>query len=97
VVVNGHDLSAIAESEPRIIPAFIVEELCGLFLAVSACGLVTRKGWAWRTTLAALRVAAAGVILGLTALALGRGPRTVSNDLYHNLMLVLLIASLVLL
>ena len=33
-------------SEPRIIPAAIVEGLCGLFLTVSACVVFARKTWA---------------------------------------------------
>ncbi len=35
-------------------------------------------------------VALGGVLLGKAALAAGRGPRTASNDLYHNIMLVLI-------
>ena len=42
-------------------------------------------------------VALAGVLLGKAALAAGRGPRTASNDLYHNLILVLIGVSIVLL
>jgi len=38
-----------------------------------------------------------GVLLGMAALAAGRGPRTASNDLYHHIMLALIGASLLIL
>lgn len=84
-------------AEPRIVPAFVVESLCGLALAVSAFALATRKHWAWRAAFGAHLSALGGVLLGMTALALGGGPRTVSNDLYHIVMVVLLVAGLLLL
>src|SRR5258708_6711211 len=40
-------------SQPRIIPATIVEGLCGLFLAVSAYAVFARRTWAWRVAIAA--------------------------------------------
>jgi hypothetical protein len=46
-------------AEPRIVPATIVEGLCGLVLAVGAYAALTRKGWAW------------GAITGAHAFALG--------------------------
>jgi len=39
-------------SEPRIIPAAIVEGLCGLLLAVSTYAVVARTTWAWGAALA---------------------------------------------
>jgi hypothetical protein len=38
-----------------------------------------------------------GVLLGIAALAAGRGPRTASNDLYHRIMLALIGAGLLIL
>jgi hypothetical protein len=38
-----------------------------------------------------------GVLLGIAALAAGRGPRTASNDLYHRIMLALIAAGLLIL
>jgi len=84
-------------SEPRIIPAAIVEGLCGLFLAVSLSGVVTRTTWAWGSALAAHLVAVAGVLLGIISLALGLGPSTVANTIYHRVILGVLIVVLVLL
>jgi hypothetical protein len=83
--------------EPRILPATIVETLCGLALgwgAVVVFGSSTAK---WRVALITNLVALAGVVLGVAALAAGAGPRTASNDLYHVIMLVVIGASLVLL
>jgi hypothetical protein len=42
-------------------------------------------------------VAIIGVAIGMVALAVGAGPRTASNDLYHGIMLALATASLVIL
>lgn len=42
-------------------------------------------------------VAVGGVLLGMVALAVGAGPRTASNDLYHRIMLILAGASVVVL
>jgi hypothetical protein len=84
-------------SEPRIIPAAIVEGLCGLFLAVSAYAVAARTTWAWGTALAANLFAMAGVLLGITALNLGAGPSTEANTIYHWVILGVLIVVLVLL
>ena len=84
-------------SEPRIIPAAIVEGLCGIFLAVSAFALFVRKTWAWWGAIAAHAFAVAGVLLGITALALGLGPSTVANTIYHRTILGVLVVVLALL
>ena len=83
--------------EPAILPARIVETSCGLFLALAAWSIFTVRSWAWRTGLASQIFAICGVLLGIVALALGRGPRTLSNDIYHRIMLVMLVAGVVLL
>src|SRR3989442_14829909 len=64
-------------SEPRIIPAAIVEGLCGLFLAVSAYAVLTHKTWAWWVAIAAHTFAVAGVLLWVNAppLVPGATPR----------------------
>jgi hypothetical protein len=82
-------------AEPRIIPATIVEGLCGLFLAVGAYAVLARRTWAWPTVTAAHAFALGGVLLGIAALAVGAGPSTELNTLYHRVMLVALTAGLV--
>jgi hypothetical protein len=82
-------------SEPRILPAAIVEGLCGLLLAGSTYAVVARTTWAWGVALATHLVAVAGVLLGITALALGAGPSTVANTIYHRVILGVLIVVLV--
>ena len=84
-------------AEPRIVPATIVEGLCGLFLAVGAYATLTRRTWAWSAVTAAHAFALGGVLLGMAALAVGAGPSTELNTLYHRAMLVALVAGLVLL
>ncbi len=84
-------------SEPRIIPAAIVEGLCGLFLAGSTYAVFARTRLAWGVALAAHLFAVAGVLLGIIALALGVGPSTVANTIYHRVILGVLVVVLVLL
>ena len=84
-------------SEPRIIPAVIVEGLCGVFLAVGAYALIARQPWARPAAIGAHVFAIAGVSLGIFALAVGAGPRTELNDIYHRVILVALVSGLALL
>ncbi len=83
--------------EPRIIPAAIVEALCGLVLTWGTIALFGHKPSARRIPVVANAVAAGGVVLGVVALAIGAGPRTPSNDLYHRVMLALIASSLLIL
>lgn len=82
--------------EPLIIPAAIVEALCGLCLLWGAGTLFRGGRTRWRTALITNLVALSGVVLGIVALAIGAGPRTASNDLYHKIMLGLIAAALLL-
>ena len=81
--------------EPVIIPASIVELLCGLVLIWGTAAVLIRSHKAWRAALMGNLVAIAGVTIGMVALAAGAGPRTVTNDLYHRIMLALAAASLI--
>ncbi len=82
--------------EPQIIPAAIVEAICGVALAWGATALV-RKGWTGRrAAVVANLIALFGVVIGVVALSLGAGPRTPSNDLYHKIMLIMIAAALLL-
>jgi hypothetical protein len=81
--------------EPVIIPATIVELLCGLVLIWGTAAVLIRSHKAWRPAPIGNLVAIAGVTIGMVALAAGVGPRTVSNDLYHRIMLGLAAASLI--
>ncbi|MGB8769453.1 MAG: hypothetical protein WCC92_07560 [Candidatus Korobacteraceae bacterium] len=83
--------------EPRIIPAAIVETICCLSLLGGAAFLFGHSVLGWRIAVIGNFIALAGVLLGIVALAVGAGPRTASNDLYHRIMLVLIGVSLVIL
>jgi hypothetical protein len=83
--------------EPRIVPATIVESFCGLSLIWGVAAVFFHSHVAWRTAVIANLIPLGGVLLGMAALAAGRGPRTASNDLYHHTMLVLIAASLLIL
>jgi len=80
--------------EPRILPATVVETTCAAFLVWGGVGVLANTHARWRNSLIANLVALAGVLLGMVALAAGRGPRTTSNDLYHRIMLIVIAASL---
>jgi len=80
--------------EPHIIPAAIVEAICGLALLFGASALLRNWKRGWGAALIGNLVALSGVALGIVALALGAGPRTASNDLYHRIMLVLIAAAI---
>jgi hypothetical protein len=82
-------------SEPVIVPAAIVESICALSL-LSGLWTVFRESPAFgRIAFIGNLVALAGVLLGIVALAAGRGPRTVSNDNLHRAMLTLIVLSFV--
>ncbi|HEY4930373.1 MAG TPA: hypothetical protein VII23_02280 [Terriglobales bacterium] len=83
--------------EPTIIPAAIVETTCGLFLVCGGIVILGHFSSRWNIALIGNLVALGGVLLGMVALAAGRGPRTASNDFYHRTMLVLICASLLIL
>ncbi|HYL37700.1 MAG TPA: hypothetical protein VEV17_17425 [Bryobacteraceae bacterium] len=83
--------------EPRIIPAAMVETLCGIALACGAAWMLADSKMGWRLALITNIVALAGVLLGIAALAAGAGPRTASNDLDHRVMLGLIGASILIL
>ena len=76
--------------EPLIIPAAIVESICGLCLLWGAIALFRNSARRWRIALITNLIAFGGVLLGIAALAVGAGPRTASNDLYHRMMLILI-------
>lgn len=82
--------------EPVIIPASIVEVLCGLALTWGAFMIFNRLHQAWRAALIGNLAAVTGVLIGMVALAAGAGPRTASNDIYHRIMLALSAISLML-
>jgi hypothetical protein len=83
--------------EPEIVPATIVEAICGTFLAWGTMAVLANWARQWRFALIGNLVALGGVLLGMAALAAGKGPRTGSNDLYHRLMLALILAGVVIL
>ena len=83
--------------EPKIVPAFIVETICGLFLLWGSIAVFGHFPRTRKIALISNLVALGGVLLGMAALAAGRGPRTASNDLYHRIMLLLIGASLLIL
>jgi hypothetical protein len=89
-------LGVLTLREPRIVPATIVEGLAGIVLALSSYAQLTGKPWARQATAGALGFATAGVLLGMAALAVGAGPSTALNTVYHRVMLMILVVGLLL-
>jgi hypothetical protein len=81
-------------SEPPNRYAAIVEGLCGIFLALSACAVFARVTWAWRVAVAAHIFAVAGVLLGIVAVAGGGAPGDEVNAIYHWVILGVLVVVL---
>jgi hypothetical protein len=80
--------------EPVIVPAAIVESVCALSLFSGLWAVFRGSPAPWRIGFTANLIALAGVLLGIVALAAGRGPRTPSNDDLHRAMLTLIGLSL---
>jgi hypothetical protein len=84
-------------SEPKILPATVVETTAGLALAFSVYAAFTGKSWARAALIAATVGSIAGVTLGIAALAAGRGRQSPLNFVYHRAMLAALVGGLALL
>ena len=80
--------------EPVIVPAAIVESVCAVSLLWGLWALFRGSRAVWRIAFTGNLIALAGVLLGIVALAAGRGPRTASNDNLHRAMLTLIGLSL---
>ena len=87
----------IGLNEPQIIPATIVEGLCAIFLSIAAIAIGTHARPARGITIAAHLFCIAGVLLGIGALAMGRGPTTELNFFYHRTILAVLTIMLIIL
>jgi hypothetical protein len=83
--------------EPYIIHATIVETICALALLCGALAVLGQFNASWGVAITGNLIALGGVLLGMVALAMGAGPRTASNDLYHRIMLVLIAVGLIIL
>ena len=90
-------LGLVVLDEPRRPFAVIVEGVAGILLAAGAFAVFAGTTRAWAAATGAHAVALAGVLWGMVAVAAGRGPHTQLNDTYHQVMVVLLAATLLLL
>jgi hypothetical protein len=76
------------------VPAAIVEALISAAFAVATIAELTHRPYARLAFRLALRVGIAGVLLGMFALALGRGTRTELNDVFHVVVLIVMLLAL---
>ncbi len=82
---------------PALIPAMIVEGICGIGCVFSAYALFTHKPWSYKAAMSVQIFILLGVLLGISALASSSGLRTPLNLGLHGVMLVLILAGLTLL
>jgi hypothetical protein len=80
--------------EPTIVPAAIVEGVIAVAFAVAALADLTGRPDARIRLRMALRLGIAGVLLGMFALAVGRGTRTELNDVFHVVALIVMLFAL---
>ncbi|HEU0114295.1 MAG TPA: hypothetical protein VFQ80_06455 [Thermomicrobiales bacterium] len=80
--------------EPRIVPAVIVESICGFALAIGAFGLAANRRWGRDGAIGANGIALAGTALGMAALAAGRGQQTELNERFHRVVFMTLLLGL---
>ena len=77
--------------EPRVLPATIVEALCGVALGLAAVELLMRRARALSYALWAQVFSVAGFLLGVFASLRGGGSGDPVNDAFHRVMLVLFV------
>jgi hypothetical protein len=80
--------------EPLNLPAAIVETLCGIALTIGGVSLLTRHPRAWLRAIGGQLFTLGGFILGVIAVARGGGGDDPVNDVFHRVMLVLLVLGL---
>ncbi len=81
----------------QLIPAMIVEGLCGLGCVLSAYAMFTRKRWAKKNALIVQILVLLGVLLGVVALMRSPGLDTPLNVGLHAVMFLLIVLGLALL
>jgi hypothetical protein len=81
--------------EPKIVPAVIAEALCALALLVGGAAVLHGAQNAWSMAMGGEVVASLGTVLGIVALTAGRGPRTVTNDVFHYTVLTAMAVGIV--
>ncbi|MFE0150555.1 hypothetical protein ACFWY5_25625 [Nonomuraea sp. NPDC059007] len=78
--------------EPRIVPAVVVETICGTGLVIGGYGAIRHRRWDWLVY--AYSAALSGVLLGVLAMALGPGGGTPLTIWYHRGMALVLVLGL---
>lgn len=81
--------------QPRVIPATVVEMLCGIGLMIAGVALLTHQPWSWGAAIASQAITLAGFTLGVFATAHNPGSQDPVNNAYHRTMLVLVILGLI--
>ncbi|HET9017199.1 MAG TPA: hypothetical protein VFN57_16465 [Thermomicrobiaceae bacterium] len=86
----GHPLSLgfATVSEPRLLPATVVEALCGVVLGLSGGALLAGRARVLGYALAAQIFSLCGFLLGLFATLHGNGSDPINDD-FHRVMLPL--------
>jgi hypothetical protein len=89
------DLGIIVLEEATILPAQIVETVSGLALAAGGLALLTRRSWSRAAAITGHVVALVGVTQGILVPTFRDGSSSVRNDIFHWVMVVVLVSGLV--
>ncbi|MGP3958924.1 hypothetical protein ACTWPT_23225 [Nonomuraea sp. 3N208] len=82
-------------SQPVIVPASIVETLCGFAMLAGAYGALTGRAWAWDGLIYTHAAALGGVLMGMLAVAMKPGAEATTLLLwYHGTIAAVLAAGL---
>jgi hypothetical protein len=80
--------------EPAVGSAAVIEGLITLALVVTCGAILGRRSWARGAAFISHGIAVLGIMMAMANLALGQGDRSIANDFFYRLML--LVAMLVL-
>jgi hypothetical protein len=88
------DLRIMVLEEATILPAQIVETVSGLALAAGGLALLTRRSWSRTAATTGHAVALVGVTQGILVTTFRDGTSSVRNDIFHWVMVVVLVSGL---
>lgn len=80
--------------DPQIVGAPIVEGACGVLLGLAALLTAFHLGAAWAMAVGAHVTAIVADIMGMTLIALGAGPDSPFNYLFHRVGIAVLVVAL---
>jgi hypothetical protein len=99
VLHTGVRISVLPEffNDPTIVGATVVEGMCGAILALAAFLVSSRRAEAWGTAVGSHVFSITADVFGMILIAVGAGPDSPFNFLFHRIGISILAVVLVLL